>query len=206
MQTHTPEVHDALDSDAAAAAHKSARKREPHVYARLVDTSWEWFQFHLGRVSTYEKQADLVQMATATMRAYAMLPDADMRVLAQVEAGWTDGAVVKHIQVQKLAVIERNPALLAFRDFQAKFDAKHSEQVHATNAALNAQAKEKYPAMLLARLRQAGITLAVNKDKLTVPAGSVVPPREAAEIVEYKAGLIALLVAEEVAALPLVVA
>ena len=182
-----------------------ARLREPYVFRRFVEDAWlkldGWFGRAKGDPAERRKIADLCY---SVMSRFSGMSDASMRVLAQIETGWSEQHVAQ-IRLQKATVIDQHVEIRRFYDEVAERNSQFDAAERAVVQQRAADFQAKSPERLLAKLRSDGIRLALDGNALTAPAGSVLSAADRAEIGENKAGIVALLKAEA-AERPMVIA
>ncbi len=204
----------------AAARQKftAAVARDHYVFKQRVEDAWQLLQQWYSRAGVdQDKAGAAASLALSTMTAFAALPDTAVQTLAKPESGWarpntsldnakiidTLDGFVKNAKMDLIASVPELAAFYAERDRWGEEEARRQQQAtQQRQAEFDAAA----PARLFAKLKSQGISLGLEGNKLTVPAGVALHPQDHAAIVEHKAGLV-LLVREEVAAnRPVVVA
>ena len=185
-----------------------AERTRAQRYTAFLDTrpfvqqSWDtvtWIQGPLTPVAHLRHWLRAVECMTAIAGlsdshalALAVFPDLDMVMGGGAEV---QASTRRQVAANRAAALKSHPALAGLADLAAQRDAV----VAAAQAIQTAQTAAAFPAHLLADLRARGVSLAVLDGVIVVPVGpaaAALNPSDRAAVVQHKAALVALLMAE----------
>jgi hypothetical protein len=205
---------DAVQRQATDAWQRAKSRKDAPV--ALIDRAWlRFLELTKSAQSADEAHAIAIE-AKAVMEAFAGLSQPQLQALSGTDhlrmhvlhrSGKLGGEIQEAARCWAREVMDSHPALAKLQAENDRLDKERTDRERHLQELDKEEAERTKPARLLASLRMKGVHLeADDKGRLTAPRGTVLSSDDTAEIVNYKAGLIALLAAEAAASTPLVIA